>query len=635
MSDPVDKATLERRDDTTSQKGRDAASAAAAATTTGDGATTVSMEQFMQMKQELQRKGEELQRKGEELQRKGEENDALKKEMSNFPTMGKTYQQTTVNGRKRKYAVPGIKLNDQVEPHTTKRGSGTKGNKEEKEIRDKKIKAEFVSVDAWNDVDCVTIPTKLRTNTDERAHPLASVLGTKADDGSGAMKIFEYQNEACVQDLVKAQVEDMVKCLGLGAILKVHVEMSIFSGVPDVVVVSSKDTPLLFVEVKSPERQEGEVFTANDVGIQVWNYLMGFKKMGHEIPVACLSTYNKLAIITAEDLTEHPDHKAFLSVMQSKLSTETSTYVPKDDVQVPCEEDNTTPSPTKPTVKLIDLPKNEAGEEDRDEKPKIFMSKVFCDGEVLQALLAALLASHHHNKDNKDNEKLQVVQQGDELSGLFSPKVSAEGMAWTTIRKGVNANYNGFPRADAGEFYLLARIGQGSCGKVYLASTKDGTMCALKLYVPRRSNLYSNTEREKEDQKNLEAKAAVRDREMQRWGALYPELKNQAKEINGLPALLMVYGSQLNRSERKTRLQEVKKELQRFAKEGFAYKKSDLRWRHVVLYNGGILLVDLESLEDISSLDDIGKAQHVEKQFLRIEGRIGDDESAELVDGLY
>ena len=79
------------------------------------------------------------------------------------------------------------------------------------------------------------------------------------------MKPLTYDNEACVRDFVKAHVKDMVVCAGLGSVLTVHVEMTIFSRVPDVVVVSKDCVPLIFIEVKSPERTEGEVFEAQDV----------------------------------------------------------------------------------------------------------------------------------------------------------------------------------------------------------------------------------------------------------------------------------------------------------------------------------------------------------------------------------
>ena len=92
----------------------------------------------MSLQQELQRAQEEhVALKKEKAALKKEhvvlkkENVALKEDLSNLATMGKTYQQTTVNGRKRKYTMPDIKLNDQVDPHNTKPGYRKKGNKEE------------------------------------------------------------------------------------------------------------------------------------------------------------------------------------------------------------------------------------------------------------------------------------------------------------------------------------------------------------------------------------------------------------------------------------------------------------------------------------------------------------------------
>lgn len=117
---------------------------------------------------------------------------------------------------------------------------------------------------------------------------------------------------------------------------------------------------------------------------------------------------------------------------------------------------------------------------------------------------------------------------------------------------------------------------------------------------------------------NFSLKETERNAEMQRWKDLYPKLNVQETTINGLPALLMNYGHQIELSERKKWLSQVEEELHRFAEAGFAYKDSDLRWRHVVLREGEILLVDLESLEDISSLDESGRAGRVEEQIDRL-----------------
>ena len=88
--------------------------------------------------------------------------------------------------------------------------------------------------------------------------------------------------------------------------------------------------------------------------------------------------------------------------------------------------------------------------------------------------------------------------------------------------------------------------------------------------------------------------------------------------MNGIPALLMVYGKQLDAEQRKANLEVVEKELKRFAEMGYVYKDSDLRWRHVVVYNGKIILIDLESLVAVKDKSEKEKLDLVADQMKRL-----------------
>lgn len=60
----------------------------------------------------------------------------------------------------------------------------------------------------------------------------------------------------------------------------------------------------------------------------------------------------------------------------------------------------------------------------------------------------------------------------------------------------------------------------------------------------------------------------------------------------------MPYGRQICVEDREEKRGVLEKKLKYFAKEGYQYKKSDLRWRHKLeAVDGELFLVDLESLE--------------------------------------
>ena len=524
--------------------------------------------------------------------------------------------------RNREYSQPNLKVNDLVDPHNKKPFNAEKNKKEKKNkvttVEKETLKPRISHTLAWKGVEDIVIPTEL-LHQDKTRCPIPSVLGVKAYCcGTRRMEDLEYISDACVQDFVKAQVEDARRCLGLDHVVTTHIEASIFSAVPDVVIVNLNGAPLAFVEVKSPERptKQGEVYEADDVIRQVFNCLMGFKKIGHALPIGFVSTYNAIAIVTPEDLANNPNYCNVTMKMKEELSTETrAVETVTREKQKSCEKSR----------KLTGLTKNHAVEDDRDEIPNVFMSDIYRDGQCMQTLLAGILASYRHN-NTKDSEKVLFLEENDDLSGLFIPKVSKDEMVWTTIRKGVKASCTNFSKSDAIFFYLLARVSQGSRGKVFLASTISGTICAMKLYVPRRSIRYEYEDRQEQEKQYLEDKEKQRDTERVRWEKLYPDLPCEPRIINGLPALLMVYGNQLEvASDRRTKLKEVEKVLKRFANAGFAYEDSDLRWRDVLSYEGQTLLVDLESLEDISELTDKAKQDRVDTQIWRLEERIGVD----------
>ena len=73
--------------------------------------------------------------------------------------------------------------------------------------------------------------------------------------------------------------------------------------------------------------------------------------------------------------------------------------------------------------------------------------------------------------------------------------------------------------------------------------------------------------------------------EAERWKKIYPQYKDSIWEgtLNELPCLAMPYIALIPKERREDLRDEIKKEMERLAKLGFVYDKTDTRWRHIRL----------------------------------------------------
>ena len=78
------------------------------------------------------------------------------------------------------------------------------------------------------------------------------------------------------------------------------------------------------------------------------------------------------------------------------------------------------------------------------------------------------------------------------------------------------------------------------------------------------------------------------------WEKIYPGKARQI-QLNGLPCLLMPYGTRVMKEEKYLSL--IEAELKKFCEHGYMYERSDLCWRHVLLgMDNKLFLADLGSL---------------------------------------
>jgi hypothetical protein len=505
-------------------------------------------------------------------------------------SMERTYTRRSDDGTTRQPRLPELTLNDLIEP-------SVKG-KERKGTCIPDVVIHRCNNEMWAEPKNITIPIY----SDNQSTRLPSELGAKGGSGT-----FSYCNEIEVQILVQAMVNDAIRCLGLRGVLKSHVEVAMYSMIPDVVVVKVRGSIIFVVEVKSPERSNGQVFESKTVAGQIWLYLQCMRQHGCERPLGAIMTYNKIRLVSLDNLWEDDEHKKCVVDAQSALQSDVRTQHTEA-----AAEEKADHSPYRKTVQLKDINakyegrfksnavKSNADDEDSEVDSHVYCSRIFEQQSVFPALLQALQIAFLGCDPTKIHKILPVVENNDDLGGRLFLKMSVGGYKIVVTRKkDFKANAREFPSNKSTDFYMLTQLGAGKMGTTYLACNSSGKLAAIKLYVPKRSSEALEEKRQEAWEANVAALSEIRDTELSRWSELLPQYRGVCScVLDGLPALVLPYGREISSvQDRKNTLKDLKSALLSYAKKGWKYDGEDLRWRHVLRdHNNVLFLADLESL---------------------------------------
>ena len=446
------------------------------------------------------------------------------------------------------------------------------------------------------------IPTRYRKNEGSPdVYEIASSLDVNSNisyDGK-----IRYMNEIDVQCRCKELVQDMIGCLGLRNLLCVHMESSLYGRRPDILVVSWNRKVVFCALVKAPETKPGQVFESAIAAGQVFYNLMTMKQRGVPHPIGAIMTYNGIRIVSLENFQDYHNQKLEEAAMEGDADVVTQ----RSEMPTKSKE---TPSAQKERISIQDVvaTDNETVvdvDESGDIAAKIYGSKTFWNADVPLALFLALKVAFSQPFENT-LLNLPIVKPNDNVGSRIFAKVTEKGLIFSKL----SSNFplvNKPPGSKSKSFYLLAQLGGGSVGEVYLACNSGGKLCTIKLYPYDRSYEATEKERKKEQANEFRRVEKIRDKEFDNWKKLFPELKDVEKHtLNGLPALQLPYLLQLetNVQERSNCLADIKSQLERYATENLMYKSMDLRWCHVCKFpkedgSDSIALVDLELLEKI------------------------------------
>jgi hypothetical protein len=570
------------------------------------------------------------------------------------------------------FRAPALVVNKQVGPSVSGHKYGTTRGEDKKR---KPLEAKITHIaNVLPLLEARSFPVK-----DNEGNLVTSDFGSRK-------KPLTYVNEADIQNYVVSLVRDAITVLGLRGKCETHMEMSLFSNVPDIVVVRTRGRVVLCIEVKSPEHKPGQVFGSGIVAYQMYSYLMVMKQLGYDAPVACLSTYNSICMATLNNPTTDSSFKDDMNVVAKQLSRDKIQH--QEDAEDFTQKKPKNGSPIRSVVRLVgqgndshthtdSVNATKAFEDHPETRPPALSGSFLAKGtdslvdsqsanaddlvgdyedqatvlppaviygppcaasEVFQTMCKILLFAHCRCQRLDHPDWLPVVHHGDDLGGRVYPRVDETCCVWVKTPESLRANAREFPQnRDTTPFLLLTPLGQGSAGKVFLACTSSGLLCAVKLYIPDRSTRYSHEDREQDMMQRMEEKGKRRDLEFDRWKTLYGRSgsgkrqktgsefsKFRKTKLNGLPALLLPYGKQLETAqERWDAIGEIREMLEHFAENGYSYKDTDLRWRHVARCSKSkkLLLLDLESLEEEDATDE-QKKEWVRKQMEELTRRL-------------
>ena len=471
-------------------------------------------------------------------------------------------------------------------------------------------------------------------------------------------QILSYQNEATVTDYVQGVVVMCMQSLGYFGKGRLYKEMSLFSLLPDLILVIHKKTRgiILIIEVKMPGK---EVFTSQGIAKQVSDYLLLQYRLGNTMPFVLLSSYREACLChlkpgcgqtkdTIEGGGVYDKYRKIVerAAKQLKEGAALGEMMGANDADQ--KDKPKTHSPTKPAfASKEEIPLSLSGKRPRRKlvekatvtllSPEVVYSRPFNLSNMVHGVTLAIACGLASLKDALTNptEDCYWPNHNSKIDGLH-PQVESGKLQWVQVSN-MSIDYMKAPLSVldgqdiSSKYILLQEIGRGE-SKVFLAVDYDGTACALKVYLDvDAENVYSHEDRAEQVEN---AKNAARE-ECYRWKTLQSDYTDYVAclELNGQGVLRMPVFLPVPPELRGDYIDSVKEKLQSFSNKGYLY--NEVRWQHVGCRKKEdgqleIALLDLGSLE----VSDGPADGHVDSQILQLREHIRTEPPAKPPQGL-
>ena len=417
-------------------------------------------------------------------------------------------------------------------------------------------------------------------------------------------------NEASPALYMHIALKDLINCLGLSGILETGMEVSIFSLRPDIIAVRYSTQIILVLEIKNPGSERNDAVTIPVALGQQYDYAMGMRRMGIDIPFVVLTTYTRLQVGTLNPDVTDTVKKALQRLKEGNGEWRIRQEEPKKPNVSP--EKKGACLDRIPDDSIQDLPEDTKQDEieNKDEiAPKserhIFISDVFENTDLVKALYLSIACGLVSAEETTGIDRRLVPDEGEEFSGDFG-RVKVDGFTWTThcARRATYALKRNWRKDQI--VFLHAVLGIGGSGKVYLCSDTQGRMFATKLYLHTAEVMsnYDPQENQKAFQDAGEKAEAHAQRERKIWTELYPEYAKSVyvSKLFDTVCVMMPVVAPIphDRRREKGMIVKIRTEMTRIAQIGYVYENNDLRWRHFGLRKRDreerVVFVDLASL---------------------------------------
>jgi hypothetical protein len=157
-------------------------------------------------------------------------------------------------------------------------------------------------------------------------------------------------------------------------------------------------------------------------------------------------------------------------------------------------------------------------------------------------------------------------------------QVHADGWGWETPKQRVELQFDGsMPTAD--KLFLISELGCGLHGRVHLACSEAGLVCALK---------FSNNSSEL-------------DKERQAWCKANPKIPQPiVKRLNAQHVLQMVYAPLIEKDQ--ANMQDIESAIGVMGRGGIHH--TDLKWPHAGMYREEVVFLDFGTFKIVDSTED-------------------------------
>ncbi|CAG8631081.1 8882_t:CDS:1, partial [Paraglomus occultum] len=403
---------------------------------------------------------------------------------------------------------------------------------------------------------------------------------------------FDYCSETSIANCVSVVLADIVYAMGREKELSFREEMPFRQQRPDIWVVSFHGLPVGIIEIKKPS---DKIMDSPQLGGQVFDYLTMLQSFyGIKWHFAIVSTYRQWKIFWLKDTDT--------IAKSDSVSTPDNLFITNQH-QLPDIPLWGGANPV--TVKAVS--KKRTATTSRN----IYASDtIFSDDKRLAHAIASVL----HKMASTPRDKVCLVDHNRAYI-----EMNDQTWKWTDLPSDLKqVKFELMPRIDAPKYICLAYLGSGSEGLVWLATTKSGNGCVIKLSTTIRpiplqltgtkEHYNRNTEEERE---TLLSKMKT---EAKNWSDVWG-INAQAKIIGGQPALVMPYLQMCSQDEldNSSEIQNATCiAVEDMAKQG--YQHADLSQRHVGLYkkvdSSGkcclhAIFVDLSNIRKIQPTDQV------------------------------